>query len=98
MKGEIEIVYFEQGKQNFSMMICCCLETLMVCFGEWWNCANVNWTVKVELEYAEMLYFKKRWCFVLMVGRISLSGSNEAPLGNEVRSKKKGSRMAYKSI
>ena len=41
---------------------------------------------------------KKDDVFVLVVGRISLSGSNEAPLGNEVRSKKKGSRMAYKSI
>ena len=37
------------------------------------------------------------WGFSCLFGRMSLSGSDEAPLGNEVLLKKKRSRAAYKS-
>ena len=51
--------------------------------------------MKIKLECVDMLLFKKNYVFILVLGRMSLSNSDEAPLGNEVLLKKKRSRVAH---
>ena len=59
-----------------------CFEILMVCFGmTWW------------LKGSNLIFLRGISC---LSGGMSRSGSDEAPSGNEVLSKKKRIRVAYK--